>query len=475
MLFNSFDFALFLPIVFGLYWALQKYELKYQNLLLLGASYFFYGCWDWRFLSLIAFSSFVDYWVGLKLGTEKNQQKRRWLLGISLAVNLGFLGFFKYFNFFAESFADAFTLLGVPFEATRLNFILPVGISFYTFQTLSYSIDIFNRKIKPTKDIISFFAFVSFFPQLVAGPIERASNLLPQFFEKRKFTYKKAVDGVQQITWGLFKKVVIADNCAAHVNAIFENYEAYSGPTLIIGGIYFALQIYCDFSGYSDIAIGTARLFGFNLMQNFNYPYFSTSMTEMWRKWHISLSTWTNDYIFRPVMLKIGNKGRIGIIASLMVTFLALGLWHGANWTFVIFGLLHGTVVSTEFYLQKHLRIFNRKINNRYISKIGGWAITMSLWLVGCIFFRAETVTQAFNYLYELFTSLEFTIPHLHRRITYLSIFFLILVEWNCRYKLHPLENLKIKKPYRWIAYTFLVYSIYLFNGEQQQFIYFQF
>ncbi|MBT5990176.1 MAG: MBOAT family protein, partial [Bacteroidetes bacterium] len=273
MLFNSIEFAIFLPIVFLLYWSVVSKNIKIQNSFLLIASYVFYGWWDWRFLSLIIFSSFVDYLVGRGLSKTAEKSKRLLLLLISIFVNLGFLGFFKYFDFFAESFSEAFTLLGSHIEISRLNIILPVGISFYTFQTLSYSIDVYKRKLEPTKDIISFFTFVSFFPQLVAGPIERATNLLPQFYKKRIFDYSKAVDGTRQILWGLFKKMVIADNCANYANDIFNNYTDYSGSLLLLGVVYFAFQIYGDFSGYSDIAIGTSRLFGFNLKQNFNFPY----------------------------------------------------------------------------------------------------------------------------------------------------------------------------------------------------------
>ena len=289
MLFNSIDFALFLPLVFILYWFVVGRNLKVQNLLIVIASYVFYGWWDWRFLSLIVFSSIVDYLVGTGLSKQENKTKRKLLLLTSIFVNIGFLGFFKYYNFFAESFADAFTLLGQTIEPNRLNIILPVGISFYTFQTLSYTIDVYKRKFQPTKDIIAFFAFVSFFPQLVAGPIERATNLLPQFYTKRNFEYSRAVDGMRQILWGLFKKTVIADNCAKFVNDIFTNYADYSGSTLLLGAIFFAIQIYGDFSGYSDIAIGTSRLFGFNIMRNFAFPYFSRDIAEFWRRWHISL------------------------------------------------------------------------------------------------------------------------------------------------------------------------------------------
>ncbi|MGO1752599.1 MAG: MBOAT family O-acyltransferase, partial [Psychroflexus sp.] len=291
MLFNSIDFAIFLPIVFVLYWFVAQKHLKLQNLLIVVSSYVFYGWWDWRFLSLIAFSTIVDYTIGVTLSKQKNHSKRKLLLWISILVNLGFLGFFKYYNFFLENFISAFSFFGTEINANSLNIILPVGISFYTFQTLSYTIDIYRKKLEPTKDIVAFSAFVSFFPQLVAGPIERATNLLPQFYKKRQFIYANAVDGMRQILWGMFKKVVIADNCARYANDIFNHSDGYSGSTLVLGAIFFTFQIYGDFSGYSDIAIGTSRLFGFNLKQNFAFPYFSRDIAEFWRRWHISLST----------------------------------------------------------------------------------------------------------------------------------------------------------------------------------------
>src|SRR5690606_8998968 len=301
MLFNSLEYLIFLPTVFLLYSFVFNKKLTWQNFLLLIVSYVFYGWWDWRFLSLIIFSSIVDYTCGLQIDRSTTKRSKKvWLL-ISMIINLGFLGVFKYFNFFSESFAEAFQKIGYEFDALTLNIILPVGISFYTFQTMSYTIDVYREKLKPTKDIVAFFAFVSFFPQLVAGPIERATNLLPQFYVKRKFDYSKATDGLKQILWGLFKKIVIADNCAIVVNQVFENHNEYNASTLIVGAIFFAFQIYGDFSGYSDIAIGTARLFGFNLMQNFAYPYFSRDIAEFWRRWHISLSTWFRDYVYIPL------------------------------------------------------------------------------------------------------------------------------------------------------------------------------
>ena len=301
MLFNSLDFAVFLPIVFFLYWFVVQKQLKLQNALIVLASYFFYACWDWRFLSLIIFSTIVDYLVGKKLGTEQHKSKRKILLWTSIVVNIGFLGFFKYYDFFLENFVDAFSFFGMRVSPNSLNIILPVGISFYTFQTLSYTIDVYKKKLNPTKDFIAFSAFVCFFPQLIAGPIERATNLLPQFFKKRTFEYHNAVDGMRQILWGLFKKVVIADNCAEIANQIFNQSADMNGSALVLGALFFTFQIYGDFSGYSDIAIGTSRLFGFNLKQNFATPYFSRDIAEFWRRWHISLSTWFRDYLYIPL------------------------------------------------------------------------------------------------------------------------------------------------------------------------------
>ncbi|MPL98833.1 Peptidoglycan O-acetyltransferase [bioreactor metagenome] len=307
MLFNSLEFGIFLPIVFFLYWFLFKNNIKLQNHLIVIASYVFYGWWDWRFLSLIFFSTIIDYTIGFFLGKESNKRKRTLLLYTSVIVNLGLLGLFKYYNFFLENFITAFTFFGLNIKASSLNIILPVGISFYTFQTLSYTIDVYKKRMTPTRDFISFAAFVSFFPQLVAGPIERATLLLPQFANKREFNYLSAVNGLRQILWGLFKKIVIADNCAEYANQIFNNSSTYSSSTLILGALFFTFQIYGDFSGYSDIAIGTARLFGFNLMRNFNFPYFSRDIAEFWRRWHISLSTWFRDYLYIPLGGSQGN------------------------------------------------------------------------------------------------------------------------------------------------------------------------
>ena len=339
MLFNSIDFALFLPLVFLLYWFVFNKTKIQQNLLVVISSYLFYGWWDWRFLSLIFFSTIVDYFVGIALSKEKKSKTRKKLLLISIFVNLGFLGFFKYYNFFLDNFIEAFSFFGSEFQSSPLNIILPVGISFYTFQSLSYTIDVYRNKFEPTKDFVSFTAFVSFFPQLVAGPIERATNLLPQFYKKRHFEYDKAVEGFHLIIWGLFKKIVIGDSCGAYVDQIFSDYENMNSISLLLGAIYFAFQIYGDFSGYSDIAIGTSKLFGINLKMNFNFPYFSRDIAEFWRRWHISLSTWFRDYLYIPLG---GSRGSTLLsFRNIFIVFLISGFWHGANWTFIVWGGVH--------------------------------------------------------------------------------------------------------------------------------------
>ena len=400
MLFNSIDFAIFLPIVFLLYWFVANKNLKLQNFLLVAASYLFYGWWDWRFLSLILFSTLVDYSVGRRLRTEINQTKRKVLLWTSILVNLGFLGFFKYYNFFLDNFITAFSFFGTEIKVNSLNIILPVGISFYTFQTLSYTIDVYKRKLEPTKDFIAFSAFVSFFPQLVAGPIERATHLLPQFYKKRDFDYGKAVDGMRQILWGLFKKIVIADNCAEYANLIFNNSADYSGSTLVLGALFFTFQIYGDFSGYSDIAIGTSRLFGFDLMRNFNFPYFSRDIAEFWRRWHISLSTWFRDYLYIPLG---GSRGGTWMkVRNTFIIFIVSGFWHGANWTFIIWGALNA-IYFLPLLLTKNNRnnldIAAHGRNLPSIRELSLMLLTFSLTVFAWIFFRADNIGHAISYI----------------------------------------------------------------------------
>lgn len=483
MLFNSIDFAIFLPIVFILYWFVTHKNLKLQNLLIVAASYIFYGWWDWRFLSLVLFSSLVDYFVGIGLLKQENQTKRKILLWTSIIINLGFLGFFKYYNFFLESFIAAFSFFGIEVKASSLNIILPVGISFYTFQTLSYSIDVYKRKLEPTKDFIAFSAFVTFFPQLVAGPIERATHLLPQFYTKRTFDYSKAVDGMRQILWGLFKKVVIADNCAEYANLIFNNSADYSGSTLVLGAIFFTFQIYGDFSGYSDIAIGTSRLFGFDLMRNFNFPYFSRDVAEFWRRWHISLSTWFRDYLYFPLG---GSQGGIWMkVRNTFIIFIVSGFWHGANWTFVVWGAINAFYFLPLLLTNKNRNNLETVAQGKLLPSLKEFLLmllTFGLTVFAWIFFRAENIGHAFQYVSGIFSSSLFSIPTFTglggALKTILLILFFVAVEWIGRENQYAIANIgsRWKRIFRWLFYFFLIFLMGMFmKSEESPFIYFQF
>ncbi len=483
MLFNSIDFAIFLPIVFVLYWFVAQKHLRLQNGLIVLASYVFYGWWDWRFLSLILFSTLIDYSIGNLLKREEQVFKRKIYLWTSIAFNLGFLGFFKYYNFFLDNFIAAFSFFGSEIQASTLTIILPVGISFYTFQTLSYTIDVYKRKLEPTNDFVAFSAFVSFFPQLVAGPIERASNLLPQFYHKRVFNYNKAVDGMRQILWGLFKKIVIADNCAEFANHIFNNSADMNGSTLVLGAVFFTFQIYGDFSGYSDIAIGTSRLFGFDLMRNFNFPYFSRNIAEFWRRWHISLSTWFRDYLYIPLG---GSRGGTWMkVRNTFIIFIVSGFWHGANWTFVIWGVLNAL-----YFLP--LMLTNRSRNNFDIVAQGKCfpllrellliLLTFSLTVFAWIFFRAENIGHAFSYISEIFSSSLFDVPSFigigRAFVVFLLIAFFVLIEWVGREGQYAIAHLGSSwtPALRWSFYAFLIFAIGMYMPSvESPFIYFQF
>lgn len=424
----------------------------------------------------------VDYFVGIGLLKQENQTKRKVLLWTSIIVNLGFLGFFKYYNFFLDNFITAFSFFGTEIKANSLNIILPVGISFYTFQTLSYSIDVYNRKLEPTKDFISFSAFVSFFPQLVAGPIERATNLLPQFYKKRTFDYSKAVDGMRQILWGLFKKIAIADNCAEYANLIFTNSADYSGSTLVLGALFFTFQIYGDFSGYSDIAIGTSRLFGFNLMRNFNFPYFSRDIAEFWRRWHISLSTWFRDYLYIPLG---GSRGGVWMkVRNTFAIFIVSGFWHGANWTFIVWGVLNALYIMPSIIFKTNRTNLDIVANGKYLPTLKDFfaiGITFSLTVFAWIFFRAANVTHAFSYISEIFSNSLFTIPHFPGIGNAVPIVFLtgifLIVEWLGREQQYAIAHLGLrwKGHLRYALYYTIIIAIFWFGGKEQQFIYFQF
>ncbi|WP_196894919.1 MBOAT family O-acyltransferase [Aureivirga marina] len=477
MLFNSLDFAIFLPIVFFIYWIILKNNLKLQNILLLIASYVFYGWWDYRFLSLIFISSCLDYILSIGIYKSENISKRKLLLGISIAVNLGLLGFFKYYNFFLNSFVDTFSFFGKTIQGNSLNIILPVGISFYTFQTLSYTIDVYRKDLKPSKNPIDFFTYVSFFPQLVAGPIERATNLLPQFSKKRQFNLENAKNGINQIIWGLFKKIVIADNCAQYANDIFNNYECYSSFTLFLGGIYFAFQIYGDFSGYSDIAIGTSRLFGFKLMTNFKYPYFSRDIAEFWRRWHISLSTWFRDYVYIPLGGSKGNN--LNKIKNTFIIFLISGFWHGANWTFIVWGFLNALYFLPLSLSNSNRKNLNTIASNSFLPKgkeLFGILVTFTLTVFGWIFFRAENVSHAFSYIRKI-AQFQFSIEKLSiERFAFESlplILVLVVIEWFARHKEFPLLDMKF--PRLKIAFILILILSFGSFSEIQDFIYFKF
>lgn len=478
MLFNSIDFAVFLPIVFVLYWFVTQKHLKLQNALIVVASYVFYGWWDWRFLSLIVFSTLVDYSIGLWLGKTKAQHKRLVLLWLSILVNLGFLGFFKYYNFFVDNFVTAFSFFGAAIQPNTLNIILPVGISFYTFQTLSYTIDVYRRKLEPTKDVVAFAAFVSFFPQLVAGPIERATNLLPQFYQQRQFNYSKAVDGLRQILWGLFKKIVIADNCAVFVNTIFDGHAGYSGSTLFLGAVFFAFQIYGDFSGYSDIAIGTARLFGFNLKQNFAFPYFSRDMAEFWRRWHISLSTWFRDYLYIPLG---GSRGRKGMqLRNVLIIFLVSGFWHGANWTFIVWGALNAAYFLPLLWTnrnRKHTNVVAEHSKLPSVKELLLMGLTFVATVLAWVVFRADNIGHAVAYLKGIFQSSLLSIPEIRPSFLLLFILVFIVIEWWGRRDQYAIEKLWMGYP-RWLRlliYYIIIMLIFLYGVKEQEFIYFQF
>jgi len=479
LLFNSLDFAIFLPAVFILYWFVFSRNLRWQNMLLVVASYFFYGWWDWRFLFLILFSSLLDFTIGLQMAKAKKSSQRKLLLWTSIAVNLGFLGVFKYYNFFVESFVEAFTLMGSSIRPSSLDIILPVGISFYTFQTLSYTIDVYRRKLEPTGDIVSFFAFVSFFPQLVAGPIERATNLLPQFYTSRNFNYSLAVDGCRQILWGLFKKVVIADQCAHYANDIFNNSDSYSGSTLFMGALFFTFQIYGDFSGYSDIAIGTSRLFGFDLKKNFATPYFSRNIAEFWRRWHISLSTWFRDYVYIPLG---GSKGSLWMkLRNVFIIFLVSGLWHGANWTFVIWGLLNALYFVPLMLVKRNRSYLGVvAVNSRFptLRELTSMSLTFLLTVFAWIFFRADSVLGALRFIQGIFTRNLMHLPEVRPSYLIALLFVFVLLEWSGRREDHTLERLWVAKPrgLRWAFYMVLAAMILVFSNEEPQpFIYFQF
>ena len=482
MYFNSLTFAVFLPIVFCLYWFVFGRNLKWQNLFVLVASYVFYGWWDWRFLLLIALTSFCSFWSGILIGKYRDEKRKAGLVNTAnILLNLGILGLFKYYNFFASSFAHLF--LGGQSDKLLIHLILPVGISFYTFQALSYTIDVHRGKIEPTRDIVQFFAYVSFFPQLVAGPIERASNLLPQFARKRVFDPVQAADGLRMILWGLFKKVVVADQCARYVDQVFSHQDSLPGGTLILGVVLFTIQIYGDFSGYSDIAIGTSKLFGIKLMTNFRTPYFSRSIKEFWQRWHISLTTWLRDYVYFPLGGSRCSKAKA--IRNNYIVFILCGLWHGASWTYIAWGVYFGTLAGISILYGKGPRYKDTVAHGKLFPSLKEAGLI--LWMnilngLGSIFFRSETIDGAWRYFLGLFHwkgqfSGSGIMTPAQMTALFLASFVMFGTEWLNREKEHGLVMDGIKsRPLRWTVYLILMMAVILFFDDgTSPFVYFQF
>ena len=494
MLFNSFEFLIFLPIVFILYWWLfgyamknSKHQLLFQNILVVVSSYIFYGWWDWRFLVLIAFTSLCSFFSGIAIDKASSSAgKKTWMI-LNVVINLLILGVYKYYDFFVSSLANA---LNINSETHLLHLVLPVGISFYTFQALSYSIDVYRKKLDATRDIVSFFAFLSFFPQLVAGPIERATNLLPQFLKKRSFDYTKAVDGSRQMLWGMFKKVVVADNCAVFVDAIFGNVDTHNASTLAIAAVLFSFQIYCDFSGYSDIAIGLGKLFGIELMRNFNVPYFSRDIAEFWRRWHISLTTWFRDYVYIPLggsrptnsqgIALEGMSKKTVVVRNTFVIFLLSGFWHGANWTFLLWGFFHAVLFMPLILLEKNRKYTDVVANGRYLPSVKEFSqiiFTFILATLGWIIFRADNIDVVMSYFSRLFDPTLWGMPYLTNKVfTFLPLTIMIFMEWMHRSNSHGLSLEMVKNKFvRYMIYFALALLIVINMGPEQNFIYFQF
>ena len=477
MFFNSLHFAVFLPVIFILYWFVFNKNKSWQNALLIIASYYFYACWDWRFLFLLVFSTLLDYFSGIQIEKSKSVKESKIWFWLSVIINLGFLGVFKYYNFFATSFTELINGFGFQVNPLLIKVILPVGISFYTFHGLSYVIDIYYKRIKAETNFIDYSLFVSYFPLLVAGPIERATHLLPQVKVKREFNFEKAKEGVHQIIWGLVKKVVIADSCALYANEVFNHQEQMNSLSLLLGAIYFAFQIYGDFSGYSDIALGTSKLFGIDLLKNFNFPYFSRDIAEFWRRWHISLSSWFRDYLYIPLG---GSKGGKWMqVRNTFVIFLVSGFWHGANWTFIVWGLLNAIYFLPLLLLNRNrnnLEDIHFKWNFNGLKTLFQILITFSMTTFAWIFFRAKSISDAILYIKNMFTNLNFDSQYLNNARYAPELLWLIgafvLFEWFHKYKTEPIsgkyENIKL------LLCILAILALGVFS-DYKEFIYFQF
>lgn len=480
MLFNSLSYAVFLIVIYLLYWLIKPEKRLLQNTLLLFVSYLFYSFWDWKFLFLLIFSTALDYFSGIKINNSKTQYAKKCWLWISIGINLGFLGVFKYYDFFVTNLIDSLSFFGININLRTLHFILPVGISFYTFHGLSYVIDVYNERIKAERNFVDYSLFVSFFPLLVAGPIERATHLLPQLKKNRFFSYPNSIDALRQILWGLFKKIVIADQCAIYSNYIFNNSNEFGGSTLFLGAIFFAFQIYGDFSGYSDIALGSARLFGVELLKNFSFPYFSRNVSEFWRRWHISLSSWFRDYVYIP--LGGSRVGRFRLIINTFFVFLISGLWHGASWNFIVWGGLNGLFVLPAILTNSNKKNAEIVAEGKFfpsISEVINILFTFCLIVLTWVFFRSENLNQAIQILNEIFSRTFFQKLDVRPIFLFVLLFLFLLTEWFCRGEnSNVLANLFVKKNrvLRYITYYLLIFFvIYFSHKSEDSFIYFQF
>ncbi|MCL2328096.1 MAG: MBOAT family protein [Bacteroidetes bacterium] len=486
MIFNSIHFLIFFTVVFSLYYFVLKERTKPQNVLLLIASYVFYAWANWKILPLLAVTTAIFYGLGIASFEAKTDKRKSLFTALGVVFGIGTLLYFKYFNFFITSFKDLFEFFGLQTNLHTFKIIVPIGISFYTFRLLSYIIDIQRGKIEPTRDIIAFSTYVAFFPCILSGPIDRPATLIPQLQSTRAFDYSLAVDGVRQILWGLFKKVVIADNLAVYVNQVFENYQDQSGSALLIAAVFYSFQLYADFSGYTDMAIGVSKVLGFRVTKNFDFPYFAQNIAEFWRKWHISLTAWLTDYVFMPLNIKWRNWGKWGMILAIVVNFVLCGLWHGDNWTFVLWGFYHGLlfiplILSGAMFKKNKIETYKWDFPKPKI--VLTILLTFALWTLGLVLFRSESVGQAFEFLGGMiqFDTLRATYLMFILKDTWAIWFvlFMLVVEWAQRKKEHGLETLGFSWN-KWLRYTFyfvLAFTICLYSlkGESPDFIYFQF
>ena len=476
MVFNSIPFLLFFVVVFFVYWFPLKKSTKAQNIFLLVASYFFYGYANWKMLPVLVVATAVFYFLGIGISCAKTEKAASWMRALGVVLGVGLLLYFKYLNFFIESFSHLFESMGLHTNWHTFNIIMPLGVSFFTFRLISYVIDVYNGEVEPTQDVVEFATYIAFFPCILSGPIDKP-KFISQLHSKREFNYDQAVDGMRQILWGLFKKIVVADNCAVYVDNVFSSYTDQSGSTLLLAAVFCSFQVYADFSGYSDMAIGVGKLLGFRITRNFNCPFFALNVADFWRRWHMSLTSWVTDYVFTPLNFRFRHWGKVGMIIAIIVNMVVVGLWHGANWTFVVFGLYHGLlfiplVLSGAFMKKDQLR--TNKIGLPVLKDFGRILLTFVLVVVGVIIFRAESVGMAWEYVCGMFTSSIFVFEDIPRKVL-AYIIIMLIIEWLHREKSHGMEVGDSFFIIRWGCYLFVLLMIFVYGAFNDTFIYFQF